>query len=105
MIRRMFLVECDHCGSSSTVIAVDETEAMRKVQQGKGWGLMTIRELKQQLDHFPDDAQVIFTPDDYCGEGYPEWERCSVTDHMILDDQDRDIPSGDVIIELKGERG
>lgn len=66
---------------------------------------MTIGDLKQQLNRFPDEANIIFTPNDYCCEGYPEWERCNVTDHMVLDGQDRDIPTGDVIIELKGERG
>jgi hypothetical protein len=66
---------------------------------------MTVGELIHDLSQWRDDAKIVFTPDDYCGEGYPEWERCSLTDHMVLDGQDRDIPTGDVIIKLKGERG
>lgn len=62
---------------------------------------MTIGELRNQLNQFSDDQQVIFTPDDYCGEGYPEFEYADVTgDHDFISGD----PVGTVTIRLKGER-
>lgn len=65
---------------------------------------MTIAELRDILRGYPDDARVIFTPDDYCGSGYPEWERCSPRLGYELDGEEREVPSGIVFIDLKDER-
>lgn len=62
---------------------------------------MTVGEIKRQLDQCSDDQQVIFTPGEYCGEGYPEWESAIVsTDHEISNGK----PFGVVTISLEGER-
>jgi hypothetical protein len=62
---------------------------------------MTVGELRRQLDEFNDAQPVIFTPSEYCGEGYPEWEGAQAG-------TERDVfgcPTGAVVvITLTGER-
>lgn len=62
---------------------------------------MTVGELRRQLDGFSDDQPIVFTPDDYCCEGYPEFDYADVTgDHDVFSGD----PVGLVTIRLKGER-
>lgn len=48
---------------------------------------MKVSELIRDLQRFPDDAQVIFSVDGYCPEGYPEWVRCNIR-HRVDDEGD-----------------
>lgn len=61
---------------------------------------MTIRELRQIIDCFPEECEVIFTPDDYCGSGYPEWEYADARREQV----DTGDEIGYVMVLLKGER-
>ena len=63
---------------------------------------MNVGELKQQLDHYPDEHRVIFMPADFCGMGYPEFLSVDVAtakghDYLITDSTDT------VIVYLKDE--
>ncbi len=53
------------------------------------------KRLLSQLDNFPNDAEVVFTPYEACCGGYPEWENVSF---YLRDD------TGVVEIMLREER-
>lgn len=38
---------------------------------------MTVKDLIDDLSRFQDASQVVFTPREFCGSGYPEWNGAS----------------------------
>lgn len=68
---------------------------------------MTVKELIDDLNRFPDNAKVIFTPQDVCGGGYPEWTDASVGREWVcrMDDSGNEIEveSETVTVTLMGE--
>lgn len=57
--------------------------------------MLTIKQLRDLLEQFEDDAEVRFSPRESCGMGFPEWRECRVI---------RDIDGAIVIVELEDER-
>lgn len=43
---------------------------------------MTVADLVFKLGHFPEASEVVFSTRDACPEGYPEWERVSITEEV-----------------------
>ncbi len=59
---------------------------------------VTVNELIVALSQVPGHADVVFSPGESCGSGYPEWENCRLTNEW-----ESERPSGRLMIELLEE--
>lgn len=58
---------------------------------------MTVKDLIDDLSRFQDASQVVFTPREFCGSGYPEWNGASASEDVEA------LPPDVVIVTLSGE--
>lgn len=59
---------------------------------------MTVNELIVALSQVPGNPEIVFSPGESCGSGYPMWKNCRLTNEW-----DGEVPSGRLMIELLDE--